>query len=81
MPAREPENQHDEHLILKHSKKSSQRKKIIGHNSEALANEFNELVSKCKDFEVIGKINVKNRVPLEGTKVPSGGIEISCIYI
>lgn len=76
MPSREPENQHDEHLILKHSKKSSQRK-----NFEALANEFNELVSKCKDFEVTGKINVKNRVPLEGTKVPSGGIEISCIYI
>ena len=38
MPAREPENQHEEHLILKHSKKSSQRKKIIRHDSEALAN-------------------------------------------
>ena len=76
MPEREPENQHNEHVISVHSNKSSQRMEIFGHNSKALAIKVNELVSKCKDFQVIGKVDVKNRVPLEGTKVPSSGTEI-----
>ena len=76
MPEREPKNQHNEHVISVYSKKSSQRIKIFGHNSEALAIKVDELVSKCKDFQVIGKVDAKNRVPLEGTKVPSSGTEI-----
>ena len=55
--------------------------KIIGHNSEALAKFVDELLSKWKVFQLIARVDVKSRVPLEEMKVPGGGIEIpySCI--
>ena len=76
-----PEKEHNEHVISVHSKKSSQRMKIIGHNSEALAKFVDELLSKWKIFQLIARVDVKSRVPLEEMKVPGGGIEIpySCI--
>ena len=55
--------------------------KIIGHNSEALVKLIDGLVSKWKGFQVISSVDVKNRVPLEGMKVPGGEIEIFYIYI
>ena len=78
---REREKQHNEHVISVHSNKSSQRVKIVGHNSKALAKLVDRMVSKWKDFQVRSRVDAKNRVPLVEMKMPDGGIEIPYIYI
>ena len=83
MPEAEPENRHNEHIISVLSKKSKenlQRMKISGSISDALAKVVDGLVSNWKDFQVIGEVDEKIRVPLERTKVPSGGIQIPSIH-
>ena len=85
MPEEEPENQHNISTYHFSSLKERQRKLAKNENffwpiSDALVKVADGLVSKCKDFQVIGKVDRKNGVQLEGTKVRSGGIEIPLIY-
>ena len=73
MPEAEPENRHNEHIISVLSKKSKenlQRMKISGSISDALAKVVDGLVSNWKDFQVIGEVDEKIRVPLERQKCP-----------
>ena len=77
---RELESQHSEHIMSVHSKKNNERTKINRHIPYPLAKVVDRLMSEWKDFQVIHKIDVKNMVPVEGTRVPGGVIEIPCIY-
>ena len=76
---RELESQHSEHIMSVHSKKNNERTKINRHIPYPLAKVVDRLMSEWKDFQAVHKTDVKNMVPVEGTRVPGGVIEIPCI--
>ena len=78
---KELENQHNRNVISVHSKKTNQRKKNFRtHSWSFLTGAVDRLMSKWEDLQVIDKVDVKNRVPSEGTRVPGGGIEITYYF-